>query len=104
MSESAPTKQLLLTEHNVTGAIHRYFVKKKDVVDPDIVNRLRHLCKIADKRNDPRITLEIFEARKQILEEAVEIYACADQEELCDEQMKELYVVLDLLENHTVIK
>jgi uncharacterized protein YqeY len=104
MSETAPTKQLLVTEHNVTGIIHRYFVKKKDIVDPNIVNTLRHLCKIADKRKDPVITLAIFEARKQILEEACEIYAEAGQDELFDEQMKELNVVMELLKEHTITK
>lgn len=104
MEELAPKKQLLVTSENITEIVNKIMVKKSDIKDPRIIDNLRHLCEIADKRKDPKITLAIFMARKAVLEEAGEIYATNDIDLLFEESTKELDVILDILKEYTITK
>lgn len=104
MEESAPKKQLLVTSDNITEVVNKIMVKKSDIKDPRIIDNLRHLCEIADKRKDPKITLAVFMARKAILEEAGEIYATNNIDPLFEETTNELNVILEILKEHTIIR
>lgn len=104
MEELTPKKQLLVTSENITEIVNKIMVKKSDIKDPKIIDNLRHLCEIADKRKDPKITLAIFMARKAVLEEAGEIYATNDVDLLFEEATNELNIILEILKEHTIIR
>ncbi len=104
----APTKQLLVTKDNVTQIVNRIYVKKKDIVNPEVVNSLRHLCDIVDKdtpdRKTPQRMLAIFLMRKEILENACEIYIENNEEVLFAEATDELQAILQIIEEHTITR
>jgi len=104
MEELAPKKQLLVTSENITEIVNKIMVKKSDIKDPRIIDNLRHLCEIAEKRKDSKITLAVFIARKEVLEEAGEIYATNGIDSLFEESTKELDVILEILKEHTITR
>lgn len=101
---TAPKAQLLITEHNITEVVQRIFVKKKDISDPRIVDNLRHLIQSGMDNNDPVKRLAIFVARKEILENASEIYAEKGEDLLFEESVIELNVILEILKEYTITK
>jgi hypothetical protein len=103
LGETAPTKQLLLTEQNVHEVVGKIYVKKSDIANPDIINTLRHLCAI-NKTNDPAVQFGIFLARKDMLEKATQIYFESNQEELFNESADELEVIIEVLKQCTITR
>jgi hypothetical protein len=101
--ETAPVKQLLLTEQNVHEVVGKIYVKKGSMTNPDIINTLRHLCAI-NRQNDPMVQLGIFLARKDMLEKATQIYLETDQEELFNETADELEVIIEVLKQCTITR
>jgi hypothetical protein len=114
--KSAPTKQLLVTRDNITDVVNRIYIKKSDVLNPHIVESLRHLCDVVerDKKEieahpmapfkNPQRMLAIFLMRKEILENASEIYIENNEDVLFAEAIDELEVILKILEEHTITK
>lgn len=112
----APTQQLLVTSDNITDVINKIYIKKKDIVDPNIVNALRHLCAVVDRDKkeieahphapfkNPQRMRAVFLMRKEILENASEIYIDSEEEVLFNEASAELDIIVKILEEHTITK
>lgn len=108
MDTQAPKEQLLITSETITEVVRKIYVKKSNIINPEIVNELRHLCKVAEKETKGRRAAErmheIFQLRKQMLESASEIYIEVDETILFEEATEELGVIIDILEKHTLTK
>lgn len=101
--KDAPIEQLMVDEYNIREIIDRIYVKKSTMINPDIVLSLRHLVAVNDTKDHIR-QLRIFQLRKQILEEASEIYISNGEEKLFDESVDELEVIMKILEDHTITR
>ena len=99
---NAPQQQLMITAENANTIINRVYVKKKDIIDPRIIDNLQHLCNAAKVKNDPKRMLAIFNARKELLENASEIYAEQGEDQLFDEHVTELEVLIEILKEYTL--
>ena len=110
MSENiAPIRQLLVSTENIQEVVNKIYVKKSDIKDPRILDNLHHLCNVVEQDKRSSILksarmLAVFEMRKDILENASEIYAENGEEELFDEHTNELEVILEVLKEYTLVK
>jgi len=108
MDKIAPIHQLLVTKENITEIINKIYIKKKELVNPDIINALRHLCDIVSV--EPEKTKKftrlhaIYLMRKEILENASELYAESNEDELFEESIMELDILMEILKEHTIIR
>ena len=99
--ETAPTKQFLVTKDNILEVVNKIYVKKSSLPNPNIIERLKGLCEI-NKDNNPIVQLAIFEARKEVLESACEIYIEHEQDLLFEEANDELNLIVQMLAEHTI--
>lgn len=112
----APTQQLLITRDTIGEIVRKIYVKKSDIVNPTVVDSLRRLCDKVDRDKkeiearphapfkNPERMLAIFLMRKQILENASEIYIEGNEESLFTESSEELDIIVQVLKDHTITK
>ena len=100
----APTTQFMVDENNITQIMEKFYIKKKDIPDPRIIGELKNLCTNAEYKRDPIKMLALFEARKEILENAGEIYALKSEVSLFEQTVKELEALMAIIEQHTFQK
>lgn len=113
---TAPTQQLLITRETIGDIVKKIYVKKSDIVNPTVIETLRRLCDRVEKDpkeiearphapfKNPQRMLAIFLMRKQILEDASEIYIDGNEDGLFKETYEELDIILQVLKDHTITK
>jgi hypothetical protein len=99
----APKAQLLVTENNVSEVLQRIFVKKSAIINPDIINSIKHLVRV-NTNKDPKRQLALFYMRQQVLDYAGEIYIMNDETQLFDESALEAEVIMKLVEECTIVR
>lgn len=113
---TAPTQQLLITRDTIGDIVSKIYIKKSDVVNPNVVENLRRLCDKVDRDKkeitanpnapfkNPQRMLAIFLMRKEILENASEIYIEGNEDSLFAESTEELEIIMQVLKEHTITK
>jgi hypothetical protein len=100
MSNNAPTTQLLVTSTNISEIMNRFYVKKKMIHNPRVIGNLKHLVEIA--KDNTEDVYKLFQARKQILEYAGEVYIQFEIDSELIECSEELEAILQMLDEHAL--
>ena len=96
MANTAPDKQLLITEQNALDVINRIFVKECELIRPNVINDILKLVEL-NKANDPIRAHKLFTLQTEILNNASTIYIMADEPELLEESVLEMSILQEIL-------